>query len=109
MQRPTSAATVQVSGNDRDDTQQGDGFRKRSTHRAASLARSQHFSDSISNNPHATSLYAVIASASEAIHRATAKKEWIASSLPLLAMTQIQTLAGRTGRALEAGQEFVCP
>ena len=32
-------------------------------------------------------LYTVIASASEAIHRAAQEKEWIASSLPLLAMT----------------------
>jgi hypothetical protein len=31
----------------------------------------------------------VIASASEAIHRASEKQEWIASSLPLLAMTSL--------------------
>jgi hypothetical protein len=44
----------------------------------------------------------VIASASEAIHLA-AKKEWIASSLPLLAMTSIPDVRPHSRGAMRPG------
>jgi len=54
------------------------------------------------SNSHGPSFFRVIASASEAIHRA-AQKEWIASSLSLLAMTANRDTPAHSRDALAPG------